>query len=72
MSPQRIAKRAYPDLAAWRRDLGLSQRAAARILGISQTYYSRLERRTQSARGPMAKRILSTANVPLETLVGVA
>jgi len=72
MSPARTTRRAYPNLSAWRQAHGLSQREAAKILGISQTYYSRLERGTQAARPTIAKQILAAVNVPLETLVGVA
>lgn len=64
--------RPYPDLATWRAAQGLSQHAAARKLGISQTYYSRLERGVQAARGPVAKRLMAATGVPLEVLVGAA
>jgi transcriptional regulator with XRE-family HTH domain len=72
MSPARYRRHAYPDLATWRRAHAFNQREAAQTLGISQTYYSRLERGVQAARGKIAKRILETANVPLEKLVGLA
>lgn len=64
--------RPYPDLATWRSDKGLSQQKAADMLGISQTFYSRLERRVQSARGKQAKGIMEKTGVPLEILVGAA
>lgn len=66
------AVRPYPDLATWRDARGWSQQEAAGFLGISQTFYSRLERRTQSARGKQAKVIMDKTGVPLEVLVGAA
>lgn len=67
-----VATRPYPDLATWRTAHHLSQQKAAELLGISQTFYSRLERRVQSARGKQAKRIMEQTGVPLEVLVGAA
>lgn len=66
------ASRPYRDLKAWRDAHGLSQRDAAKILKISQTYYSRLERRVQTCYGKNAKRIMDATGVPLEILVGAA
>lgn len=65
-------ERPYPDLATWRTAKGLNQRQAAEYLGISQTYYSRLERGVQAARGQQAKAIMQKTGVPLEILVGAA
>lgn len=65
-------QRPYPDLKKWRTAQGLNQRDAAGKLGISQTFYSRLERRTQAARGRLAKKIMETTGVPLEILVGAS
>lgn len=67
-----VSGRPYPDLATWRDAKGLSQQEAASLLGISQTFYSRLERRIQSARGKQAKQIMDKTGVPLEVLVGAA
>ena len=64
--------RPYPNLELWRQAQRLSQREAAKFLGISQTYYSRLERRTQAAPGKRAKVIMDLTGVPLEVLVGAA
>lgn len=64
--------RPYPTLKAWRQAHGYSQRQAAAILNISQGYYSRLETRTQPARGRLAARIMSQTGVPIEVLVGAA
>lgn len=64
--------RPCPDLKTWRTKLGVNQRQAAKMLGISQTFYSRLERRTQAMRGKQAKAIVAKTGVPLEVLVGAA
>jgi len=69
---KRVTTRSYPDLGTWRSAQGLGQRDAARLLGISQTYYGRLERGEQAARGPRAKTIMAKTGVPLEVLVGAA
>jgi transcriptional regulator with XRE-family HTH domain len=67
-----ITTRAYPDLKTWRKAQGINQRDAGKLLGISQTYYSRLERRSLNATGPRAKGIMAKTGVPLEILVGAA
>lgn len=67
-----VSARPYPDLKSWRRAYGYSQDQAAKILGISQTYYGRLERRIQTATGKRAKQIMDVTGVPLEVLVGAA
>lgn len=64
--------RAYPDLKTWRDAQDFSQREAADFLSISQTFYSRLERRTLCAPGKRAKVIMEKTGVPLEVLVGAA
>ena len=64
--------RAYPDLRTWRQAQALTTHEAARLFDISQSTYSRLERRRTTATGELAKRLMATAGVPLETLVGVA
>lgn len=69
---KQVTVRPYPDLATWRDAHGLSQHEAADLLGISQTYYGRLERRIQAARGKRAKEIMAKTGVPLEVLVGAA
>lgn len=67
-----IASRPYPDLKTWRRALGLNQQTAAKRLGISQTTYSRLERKLRGTRAAVAKRIMNETGVSLEVLMGVA
>lgn len=65
-----VKSRSYPTLAAWRDATGLSQAEAARVLGISQTAYSRLERQVTAARGKRARAIWRQTGVPVEVLVG--
>lgn len=65
-------KRIYPSLAKWRDDERLSQEAAAEFLGVSQNYYSRLERGVQFPKRLLAKRISERTGVALEHVLGVA
>ena len=67
-----ILNRPYPDLFTWREAKRLSQTDAAKLLGISQSTYSRMERGVKFLRGPIAKRIMEQTGVSLEKLVGVA
>lgn len=69
---KRRAEPTYPNLKAWRSAFRLNQRDAARILNISQTTYSRLERGALTVKGPIAKRLMEQTCVPLEVLVGAA
>lgn len=62
----------YPTLKAWRDEKGLSQMEASRVLEISQTAYSRLERGVNFTRGKRAKAIWRQTGVPIEVLVGAA
>lgn len=66
----RPTSKRYPNLKAWREAANLTQRQAAKVLGISQTYYGRLELGTQHAPGKRAKTITQTTGVPLEVIVG--
>lgn len=68
----RVTTRSYPDLLTWRSAEHLTQLQAAELLNISLTYYSRLERGVQVARGKRAKTIMAITGVPLEILVGAA
>ena len=74
--PKRAARRPalprYPDLLAWRLDHQLTSAEAARVLNVSQTTYSRLERRARAVKGPGARRLMILTGVPLEILTGVA
>lgn len=70
MSNKQTHARPYPDLLTWRRAQALNQRDAAKFLGVSQTLYSRWERRVQHLRGRQAGPIMRRTGVPLEILVG--
>lgn len=59
-------------LSAWRRANGFNQEHAARVLGLSQSYYSKLERGLHALPGDRAKRITAKTGVPLEVLVVAA
>lgn len=67
-------KRIQPasSLRAWRRARGLGQVEAAKALGISQAYYSKLERHEQAPRPAMAKALTEATGVPLDELMGIA
>lgn len=67
----RKTPRTYPTLLAWRTAHGLNQREAAKVLGISQPVYGRIERGTRFVKGQKAKMIMEATRVPLEVLVGV-
>lgn len=64
--------RSYPDLKTWRRAQRYTQEEAAAYLGISQTFYSRLERGIFWPGRATAKRLMERTGVALETLLGVA
>ncbi len=66
---ERITAGTYRSLRAWRRALKISQAEAAHILGLSQSHYSKLERRTHALPGKRAKGITKRTGVPLEVLV---
>jgi transcriptional regulator with XRE-family HTH domain len=65
-------KRIYPSLWEWRDAERLSQQAAAQRLGVSQNYYSRLERGVQFPNRLLAKRISERTGVAIEHVLGVA
>jgi transcriptional regulator with XRE-family HTH domain len=62
----------FPSLLVWRLSLNLNQREAAQVLGMTQSKYSRLERRISTTKGAEAKHIIDRTGVPLEVLAGVA
>lgn len=72
MSTTRVVRHTYPNLKAWRRALRINQREAALLLGLSQSHYSKLERRTHATTGPRAKTITAKTGVPVDILVGAA
>lgn len=62
----------FQSVAAWRAAHTLNQREAAKVLGVSQAYYSRLERGLRRPVEDDLKRIAITTSVPIEVLVGLA
>jgi len=62
----------HSSLKAWRRAKGFTQREAADYLGISQAYYSKLERHGQAPRKEIAKELTEKTGVPLDELMGIA
>lgn len=64
-------KRIYPTLSAWRDAERLSQEQAAKEIGVTQSFYSRLENGHMFPSRHLAKRITDTTGVPLETVLGV-
>lgn len=62
-------RRRYPDLATWRGDR-FNQMIAAEKLGMTQSNYSKLERRVIALRGQRAKQVSAITGVPVEVLVG--
>ena len=63
--------RPYPSLKRWREAFGLNQGQAAQQLGVSPSYYSRLENGEQHPHRTLAKAISDETGVPLETVLGV-
>lgn len=61
----------YTSLKAWREAQGMKQREAARLLGVTQALYSRVEL-GQTTRPQRAKAISNQTGVPFEILMGVA
>lgn len=64
--------KSYTSLKAWRDALGLNQRDAALVLGLSQSGYAKLEIGQRIPRPPKAKVISRKTGVPFENLMGVA
>jgi transcriptional regulator with XRE-family HTH domain len=64
--------RAYPSLKAWRLAARLNQAQAAGILGVSQGFYSKLERGKGFPHRRKAFAISEKAGVPLETVLGLS
>ncbi len=63
-------KMRHPTLKAWRDALGVTQRDASKRLKMSQSHYSKLERRTHITTGPRARGISEKTGVPVAELVG--
>lgn len=68
---QRLVK-PHSSLLAWRAAQGYTQQEAAQYLGISQSYYRKLEAHVQAPRPVILKRIAELTGVPVDELMGVA
>lgn len=68
-SPKQV--RPHSSLRAWRRWHGFSQHDAADYLGISQSYYSKLETHEQSPRRTMMQHLTAKTGVPVDALMGI-
>ena len=64
--------RSYPTLKAWRAALGLNQRDAALLLGVSQSLYAKTESGHNRPRPLRAKTISEKTGVAFEIVLGVA
>jgi transcriptional regulator with XRE-family HTH domain len=64
-------QRIYPTLLVWRREEGLTQKAAAQFLEVSQGFLSKIERGTAFPDRRKAKVISERAGVPLAAVLGV-
>jgi len=69
--PRRKSRARPGSLKAWRLRRGINQRTAAEALGISQAYYSKLEREAYYARPKLAQRLRVLTGLSLETLLGI-
>ena len=73
-APVRLRRkpRAKPgSLKAWRSARGINQRVAANALGISQTYYSKLEVGTHFPGRKLGKRLSVLTGLPVEVVLGL-
>jgi len=59
-------------LKAWRRALRCNQRDAARLLRLTQSHYSKIERGLIAPRPKIAKRLMRKTGVSLEAILGIA
>lgn len=62
----------HSSLAAWRKDMEFTQPEAADYLGISQPYYSKLERKVQQPRRDNLKMLTERTGVPVDVLMDIA
>jgi transcriptional regulator with XRE-family HTH domain len=60
------------NLLAWRTGREWSQRDAARLLGVTQGYYSKVENQIVAPRPKIAKRFTEKTGVPLASIMGIA
>jgi len=66
------ARRFYRSLTEFRHALDLSQADAARLVGITQSQWSRVESGTTPPSLALAQRLADKTGVPLERLAAVA
>lgn len=64
--------RPYRSLVEYRRANNLSQTEAAHKLGVSQSYWSKVELGMRCPRPALAARLMRETGVPLEVLMGIA
>lgn len=64
--------KSYPSLLAWRTARRLSQREAAKILGVSQPVYAQVELGRVRPRAPRGKAMSLKTGVAFEVVMGVA
>jgi len=62
----------HSSLAAWRKAQGFTQKEAATFLGISQSYYCKLEVKAQQPRPAILKELTQRTGVPVDELMGIA
>jgi transcriptional regulator with XRE-family HTH domain len=67
-----MAARRFRSLAAYRDALDLSQAEAARLIGITQSKWSRIESGRTTPSLVLAQRLAARTGVPLERLAAVA
>ena len=65
-------RRPTKTLRQWRHGVALTQTDAARLFGVSQSYYSKVELGQNAPNPRLAKRIADKTGVPLESVLNVA
>jgi transcriptional regulator with XRE-family HTH domain len=64
-----MPRRVYANLAQYLKQSGITQQEFADILGVSQSYISRVANGIQEPSLEMALQISEKANIPIESLV---
>lgn len=67
-----IRVKPHSSLRSWRTTMKFTQRQAADYLGISQSYYSKLEAKAQSPRRTIMRELTEKTGVPVDALMGIA
>lgn len=67
-----MAIKRYDSLKDWREAHGLSQRDAAKILGMSQSAYAKWEIHRRAPRPNRLKALVAKTGVRIESLIGIA